>query len=171
LDQFWEETMRTLLAAGLITVSSVAFAQQPGIQIDHVWSRAAMAGRQGAVYLTITDTGQPDTLTGVTTPIAGTAELHQSFDDHGVMKMRPTASLPVEPGKTLTLAPGGYHIMLTDLKQPLKEGDSFPVTLSFAKAGQVTATAIVAKAGAAAMPGMDHGSMGNMPMQGGGKQP
>jgi copper(I)-binding protein len=82
--------------------------------------------------------------------------------------------LPVTPGKPLMLAPGGYHIMLMDLKQPLKEGDSFPVTLSFAKAGQVTATATVEKAGAAAMPGMDQGSMGGMgkmPMQGGGKQP
>ena len=80
-------------------------------------------------------------------------------------------SLPIEPGKPVTLAPGGYHIMLMDLQQPLKEGDKFPVTLSFAKAGQVTATATVEKAGAAAMPGMDHGGMGGMPMQGGAKQP
>ena len=67
----------------------------------------------------------------------------------------------------MTLAPGGYHIMLTGLKQPLKQGDSFPVTLSFAKAGQVTATATVAKAGRHHA-GMDHGSMsgmGTMPMQ------
>ena len=72
-----------------------------------------------------------------------------------------------------TLAPGGYHIMLSGLKQALKQGDSFPITLSFAKAGQVTATATVAKAGAT-MPNMDHGNvrgMGAMPMQGSGKQP
>jgi copper(I)-binding protein len=148
--------------------------QQSGIRIDHAWSRAALAGHEGVVYLTITATGAADTLSAVTTPVAATAGLHQSIDDHGVMKMRPVASLPIEPGKPVTLAPGGYHIMLTGLKQPLKEGDSFPVTLSFAKAGQVTATATVARAGATTMPGMDHagmGGMGNMPMQSGGKQP
>ncbi len=146
-------------------------AQQSGIRIDHAWSRAALAGHEGVVYLTITASGAADTLSAVTTPVAVTSGLHQSVDDHGVMKMRPVASLPIEPGKPVTLAPGSYHIMLTDLKQPLKEGDSFPVTLSFAKAGQVTATATVAKAGAAAMPGMDHGGMGSMKMPGGGKQP
>ena len=64
------------------------------------------------------------------------------------MKMRPVGPLPIEPGKPVTLAPGGYHIMLSGLKRSLKQGDSFPITLSFAKAGPVTATAdIVAKAG------------------------
>ena len=106
--------------------------------------------------------------------VAATAGLHETVSDSGVMKMRPVASLPITPGKPVTLGPGGYHIMLMDLKQPLKEGDSFPVTFSFAKAGQVTVTATVEKAGAAAMPGMGQGStggMGNMPMPGNGKQP
>ncbi len=166
--------MRTVLAALLIAMPLAAVAQPPGIQIDHVWSRAALAGHEGVVYLIITDTGPPDTLTGASTPVAAMAELHETRNDNGVMKMRAVASLPVTPGKKVTLAPGGYHIMLMDLKQPLKEGDSFPVTLSFAKAGQVTAMATVAKAGAAAMPGMDHGSMGGMgtmSMPSGGKQP
>ena len=168
--------MRRLLAVTMIAMALVGFshqsgAQQSGIQIDQVWSRAAMAGHDGAVYLTITDTGLPDTLTGVTTPVAAMAGLHQSTEDNGVTKMRPVASLPIEPGKPVTLAPGGYHIMLMDLKRPLKEGDSFPVTLSFAKAGQVTATATVTRAGAAAMPGMDHGGMGGMSMPGGMKSP
>ena len=165
--------MRWLFAAALIAIPLAASADEAGIQIGHVWSRAAMAGHEGVVYLTITDTGTPDTLTGVTTPVAAKAELHQSTDDHGVIKMRSVPALRIEPGKPVTLAPGGYHIMLTDLKQPLKQGDSFPVTLSFAKAGQVTATATVAKTGAAAS-AMDHGNMGgmgNMPMPGGGKQP
>ena len=166
--------MRRLLAVAMIVTPLVGFfqqscAQQAGIQVDHVWSRAALAGHEGAVYLTITDTGAPDTLTGVSTPVAAMAGLHRSTDDNGVMKMRPVASLPIEPGKPVTLAPGGYHIMLMDLKQPLKQGDSFPVTLIFAKAGQVTVTAAVAKAGAATMPGMDHGSMGDMPMSGSGQ--
>ena len=165
--------MRSILATILIVMPFAVFADGAGIQVDHVWSRAALAGHEGAVYLTITAGGAPDTLTGVTTPIAAEAALHQSIDDHGVMKMRPVASLPIESDKPVTLAPGGYHIMLSGLKQALKQGDSFPITLSFAKAGQVTATATVAKAGAT-MPSMDHGNMrgmGAMPMQGGGKQP
>ena len=86
------------------------------------------------------------------------------------MKMRPVAALPIEPGKPVMLAPGGYHIMLMGLKQALKQGDSFPVTLSFAKAGPLTASVTVEKAGAA-MPGTDHGNMSHMPMPGSGKQP
>jgi hypothetical protein len=146
--------MRPLLVAVLLAMPLAAFADEAGIHVDHVWSRAAMAGHEGAVYLTITDTGTPDTLTGVTTPVAATADLHETINDHGVMKMRPVASLTIEPGKPVTLAPGGYHIMLMGLKQALKQGESFPVTLNFAKAGQVTATAMVEKAGAAMqMPG------------------
>ena len=70
------------------------------------------------------------------------------------------ATLPVQPGKSVTLAPGGYHIMLTGLKQPLQQGDTFPLTLNFEKAGQVTATVTVQKAGGGVpmggtnMPGM-----------------
>ena len=65
--------MRTLLAAILIAMPFAAFADETGIQIDHVWARAAPAGHEGAVYLTITDGGAPDTLTGVTTPVAAEA--------------------------------------------------------------------------------------------------
>jgi periplasmic copper chaperone A len=137
---------RYLLAAFAgASLTTAARAEPSDIRIDHAWSRAAMAGREGVVYLTITDTGAPDALTGVTTPVAAEAALHRSFDDHGVMKMRPVGPLPIEPGKPITLAPGGYHIMLMGLNRALKQGDSFPVTLSFAKAGQVTVTAIVGK--------------------------
>jgi hypothetical protein len=153
--------MRSLLAATLILLPAVALADPASIQVDHAWSRAMPAGATGVVYLTITDTGAPDALTGVTSPVATKSELHETIDDHGVMKMRPIASLPVAPGKPVTLAPGGYHIMLTGLKHALVAGTSFPVTLTFAKAGKVETTASVEKAGAA-MPGMDHGSMGNM---------
>ncbi len=160
--------MRTLLVTILIAMPFVGLAEETAIQIDHVWARAASAGHEGAVYLTITDGGAPDTLTGVTTSVAAEAALHQSIDDHGVMKMRPVGPLPIEPGKPVTLAPGGYHIMLSGLKRSLKQGDSFPITLSFAKVGPVTAIATVVKAGAT-MSSTERGNMGGMPMPG--KQP
>ena len=148
------------LGTMLFAVLATALAQQNGIQIENAWSRAAMAGRTGVVYLTITDTGAPDRLTAASSPVASKADLHESFTDNGVAKMRDVTTLPVEPGKPLTLSPDGYHIMLTGLKQPLKQGDTFPVTLSFAKAGQVTATVTVQKAGGSM-------SMPGMPMHGG----
>ena len=146
-----------ILAAILAGVPFHGFAQQNGIRVDDAWSRAAPAGRIGVVYLTITDTGAPDRLTGVASPVAESAGLHESFDDHGMAKMRDVAALPVAPGRAVTLAPGGYHIMLTGLKQPLKQGDDFPITLVFEKAGPVNATVKVRNAGAA-MP-MGHDSM------------
>ena len=159
--------MRSLLVAMLTLLPAVALADPMGIQVDQVWSRAMPVGATGVVYLTVTDQGAPDMLTRVASPVAASAELHETIDDHGVMKMRPVGSLPIAPGKPLTLAPGGYHIMLMGLKQALVAGTSFPVTLTFAKAGTVTATATVQAAGAA-MPGMDHGSMGMNGMSMGG---
>jgi hypothetical protein len=157
-----------LLASLLLSMPLLAWAQptpadQNGITVTDAWSRAAMAGRTGVVYLTIADSGAPDRLTGVSTPVAATASLHETINDHGVMKMRPVAAVPVRQGEPLTLGPGGYHIMLEGLKALLQPGQTFPVTLNFAKAGPITATATVQQAGA----GMatDHGSMGRMTMQ------
>lgn len=162
--------MRALLVAILIAMPFAVFAGEAQIQIDHVWSRTAPTGHEGVVYMTITNKGASDTLTGVATPIAAEATLHQNINDHGMMKMRPVGSLTIEPGKPVTLAPGGYHIMLSALKQSLNQGDHFPVTLSFAKAGQVTTTASVVKGGPA-MSSMHGSGMGAMPMPGGKKQP
>ncbi len=113
--------------------------------------------------MTITDSGAPDRLVGVDTPVAEKAELHESVAEGGVMKMCPIASAPVEAGKPLVLKPGGYHVMLMGLRRSLKEGDEFPATVRFARAGAVGVTAHVAKAGATAPPGSaetghDHGA-------------
>jgi copper(I)-binding protein len=90
----------------------------------------------------------PDRLTGIDTPVAARAVLHESFADNGVMKMRPLDGLTITPGEPLILEPGGKHVMLMGLNRALQEGDSFPITLTFERAGAVTATAIVERAGA-----------------------
>jgi copper(I)-binding protein len=92
-----------VLGTMLFAVPATALAQQNGIQIENAWSRAAMAGRTGVVYLTITDTGAPDSLTAASSPVASKADLHESFTDNGVAKMRDVTTLPIEPGKPLTL--------------------------------------------------------------------
>lgn len=156
---------RSLLAAILLSsLASTGNAQsmpgsQQGIDVSNAWARAsAGAATTGAAYFTLTDNTSNDRLIGASTPVAGKAELHETRNENGVMQMRAVPALPLEPGKTLTLAPGGYHVMLMDLKQPLKVGDSFPLTLTFEKARPITVQVKVGAAGAAApMPGM-HGS-------------
>jgi periplasmic copper chaperone A len=159
---------RLALAVLLLAVPICGNARQNDITVENAWSRPAMAGRTGVVYLTITDTGAPDRLTGVSSPVAASADLHESFSEQGVAKMRRVAALPVEPGKPIALAPNGYHIMLTGLKRPLNQDDRFSVTLIFEKADPVTATVTVHKG--AGMP-MGHDATGGrnmhgMPMQG-----
>jgi copper(I)-binding protein len=139
---------------------TVAAADTSNIDIEHVWARPTMgAGTTGAAYFTLTSKA-PDHLTGVSTPIAATAQPHETINDNGVMKMRPVPSIALEPGKPVTFKPGGYHVMLMGLKAALKVGDSFPLTLTFEHASPITVTVKVEAAGGAAM---DHGSMPGMP--------
>ena len=146
--------------AGLLTVAMAGSAQAADIRIEDAWSRPALAGRTGVVYLTVKDAGAPDKLTGANTPIASLAQLHESFVDNGVAKMRAVPSLLVGPDKPVTLAPNGYHIMLMGLRQALQPGDTFPVTLTFANAGAVATTVTVRSPGSA----MSHSDMGGMNM-------
>ena len=137
------------LAAGL--AASPAFAQTAPV-IEQAWARATAANAQtAAAYLTLHGTGA-DALTGVSTPAAASAALHRSQTVDGVMEMRPVGTLPLQPGQEVKLAPGGLHIMLMGLTQPLKPGDHFPLTLNFTHAGAVTTTVTVGSAGAAGPP-------------------
>lgn len=144
------------LLCALVLAPGFALAQGDRIEIENAWSRTAMQGRTGVVYLTIVDRGAADRLTGVSSPVADKAELHQSFSEGGVSKMRPVEALTLEQGKPVVLAPNGSHIMLVGLKRPLNQGDAFPVTLTFAHAGQVTVQVAVQRPGAA-MPMHMHG--------------
>jgi len=101
-------------------------------------------GGTGAVYVTLSNTGsQPDALVSAATDAARTAELHEVLKEGGVMKMRPVKSIPVPAGGNVELKPGGYHIMLLDLKHDLKAGEKIPVTLKFEHGGEVRIEAAV----------------------------
>ncbi|WP_291842353.1 copper chaperone PCu(A)C [Bradyrhizobium sp.] len=127
--------------------------------ITQAWSRATPAGAKVAGgYLTIENKGKsPDRLVGGSGDSAGKVEIHEMAMNNGVMTMRSLdKGLAIEPGKTVKLAPGGYHLMLMDLKKPLKQGDKTPVTLEFEKAGKVSLSLDVQGVGAqapAAQPG------------------
>ena len=165
---------RILAIAVMILFAAPAWADSNGIKVDQVWARATPGNaKSGAIYLTVTNTGTTsDTLEGIaSTPAAEHADLHEMKMANNVMEMRPVKSLTIDPGKSVVLQPGGYHIMLTGLKGPLKEGQTVPLTLIFDHAGTQQVTASVAKVGAmhagemsgrGTAPGMSH-DMSSMP--------
>ena len=127
--------------------------------ITQAWSRQTPSGAKVAGgYLTIENKGAAaDRLVGGSGDIAGRVEIHEMAMDGGVMTMRPVEKgIVIDPGKTVKLAPGGHHLMLMDLKAPLKQGDRVPVTLQFEKAGQVNVSLDVQGVGAKAPAGGDH---------------
>ena len=143
-----------VLFAAFAAISSAATAAEaPEVTVDHAWARAsAGSATTGAAYVTLTAGARADELVGAATPVAAGAEVHQSFTENGVTKMRAVPSLALPAGKAVTFAPGGYHIMLTGLKQPLVAGQIFPLTLTFAHAAPVTVDVKVqALSGAAPM--------------------
>lgn len=133
-----------LLAASLSLVTSAAFACETvtagDLTIEHAWSKVTIgADRPGVFYVSISNAGAADdALVGISTPAAGMPMLHETVVKDGIASMPHAMSIPVPAGQSVQLAPGGFHGMLMGLTAALKEGDSFPVTLSFEKAGDVT---------------------------------
>ena len=156
--------VRAIAGAVLLSMLSLASVRAEDIKagdlvISQAWSRATPGGAKIAGgYLTIENKGATaDRLIGGSADIAGKVEVHEMAMNNGVMTMRPLdKGLAIEPGKTVKLAPGGYHLMVTDLKSPLKQGDKVPVTLEFEKAGKVKVSFDVQGVGAQAPAGADH---------------
>ncbi|WP_342788619.1 DUF1775 domain-containing protein [Rhabdaerophilum calidifontis] len=128
-----------------------------GLVISAPWTRATPAGAKVAGgFMTITNTGSaPDRLIGGSAEIAGIFEVHEMAMDGGVMKMRALAKgLEIKPGETVTLKPGGFHVMFLDLKRRLNQGDTVKGELVFEKAGKVAVEYRIDAMGAS---GADHG--------------
>jgi len=142
------------LLLALFTAPATAEEVKAGdLVITQAWSRATPGGAKIAGgYLTIENKGAaPDRLMGGTGDVAAKIEVHEMGTKDGVMTMRPLdKGLVIEPGKTVKLAPGGYHLMLMDLKGPLKQGDKVPLALEFEKAGKVNLSLDVQAVGAQA---------------------
>ena len=123
-------------AAALVTVNPApARAAAPAGQsqqlprVEGAWVRSAVAGQHGTgAFMKIT-APTPMQLVGVSTPIAGVAEVHEMKMEGDVMKMRAVPKLDLPAGRTVELKPGGYHLMLMELKQSLKAGSTVPITL------------------------------------------
>lgn len=153
------------LAAGLAV--GTAFAQQSAptasVTVSKPWARATPGGAKvGAAYLQLSAAANaPDKLFSAKSPVAGTVELHTHSQVDGVMKMRRVDDVAIAAGKKVTLQPGGLHIMMMDLKQPLKEGETIDLTLVFEKAGEVAVKVPVLKVGSAGPDGAKGGGGGH----------
>ncbi|MCC6914915.1 MAG: copper chaperone PCu(A)C [Rhodospirillaceae bacterium] len=154
--------MKALIFAVISTLSiaSPAFAE---VTVNDAWVRATPGSTKiTAAYATILNSGTADdVLTGIRTAIAGMAHLHSSTGKDGVMRMESIETLPVPAGKGVALTPGNYHVMIMDLKAPLKVGDEIPIIFTFENQGDVSVTAIVMPlnySGASSDSGADHHS-------------
>ncbi len=143
MSRKWQELRRAtrLVATAILLVGLAPSAYAGKVMVTHPWARPSIGtSANGVVYMTITAQGAPDELTGVSTPVADAATLHETSVQNGVSQMRMVDALPIAAGATATLTPGGFHLMLTGLHQKLMVGETFPLTLHFAQAGDVPVT-------------------------------
>lgn len=119
---------RALIAAAAMTLAAATLAQAP-LKVEGAWVRSSVPGQQGTGAFMKLTARQPMQIVGVSTPVAGTADLHEMKLEGDLMTMRPVVALDLPAGRTIELKPGGYHLMLQDLKQPLRPGTSVPLTL------------------------------------------
>jgi len=141
LVAFSMTVVRRALWVGLVSslglsaqAASTAKPATADVQVMAPWVRPAVKGQSGTggYMRLLSPTGT--TLVGFSSPVAGVAELHEMSMEGDVMRMRPVPSLPLPAGQAVELKPGSYHLMLMNLKQPLKVGEQVPLTLEF-KAG------------------------------------
>ena len=126
------------IAFAALTIAPLAAAQS--VQVANAWVRATAPGQTTAgAYVELTSP-TATALVAAGSPVAGRVELHSMTMDGGVMRMRALPRIALPAGQTVKLAPGGMHLMLLDVKQPLKPGDRVPLTLSLQPSGMSLTT-------------------------------
>ncbi|CAD5109799.1 copper chaperone PCu(A)C [Zestomonas carbonaria] len=142
--------IKTLLLAALLAQAGQLFAHEydaGDLHIEHPWSREMPpTAPTAAAYFAVQNKGaEADRLLGVDTPAAGKAELHEHVHAGEMMKMQQVQSVEIPAGGEARFAPGGYHVMLFDLEKQYRDGERFPMTLHFEKAGDVAVEVVVQK--------------------------
>lgn len=122
---------RTLFAVGLVLTAGFASAQPAAVTVEGAWARATVQGQRGTGAFMNLTAAQGTRLVGISTPVAGVAEVHEMKMDGDVMTMRAVPALDLPAGKTVQLKAGSFHLMLMDLKKPLTVGSTLPLTLVF----------------------------------------
>ena len=130
----------------LLFLAAPAWAQ---VSAEHPWTRATPPGAKvGAGFVTLKSAGAADRVIGATSPVAGRVEMHVTIREGEVMRMREVRTLEIPAGGTFELKPGGAHLMLVDLKRPLKQGGKVPLTLQLEKGGALALEMTVEEMGA-----------------------
>jgi hypothetical protein len=118
----------SFLGLVLALIAAPSLAQ---VAVSDAWVRGTVPGQKATGAFMSLKSPTDAALVSASSPVAGIVEIHEMSLEAGVMKMRAVPKLALPAGKAVDLKPGGYHVMLMDLKQPLKEGDTVPVTLAF----------------------------------------
>ncbi|TLP44781.1 copper chaperone PCu(A)C [Cohaesibacter sp. CAU 1516] len=157
-----------LLAATLILTAASAQAADwsvGSITVSDPFARAtAGKAKAGGGFLMITNKGEADRLVAAHADVSATTELHTHIHEGNVMKMRQVEAIDVPANGEVALQPGGFHVMFMGLNGPLKKGETFPLELTFEKAGKVTVDVSIASIGAKTAPDMDHSKMDHSEM-------
>ena len=134
-------TLRNHYLGALLALLVASSAAAQALKVQNAWVRATVQGQKATgAFMQITAPATT-TLVGVSTPVAGLAEIHEMKMDGDVMRMRPLSQgLELPAGTTVRLQPGGYHLMLMDLKVPLKKDSTIPLTLSLRDSKGVPST-------------------------------
>jgi periplasmic copper chaperone A len=155
--------MKRSVGYGVPAMLWLAFglAHAEGVEVTGAWARATLPGQKVAgVFMDIRSDAAAK-LVGVESPVAASAEVHEMRNEDMVMRMRKVGALDLPAGKEVKLAPGGYHVMLFELRQPLAPGDKVKLTLKVDRGGKredVDVVAVVKPSGSsgAAGAGGDH---------------
>jgi len=159
--------MKTAILAVLAALATAAPARadsqmhdmhKSDVRAVDAWARATPgAARAGAAFLTLTNQGaRTRRIVGAESDAAAKAELHIHIMDGTIMRMRKLDALDLPPGKSVTLKPGGHHVMLMGLRAPLKPGDRFGITLLLANGEKIPVSVAVMKLGAMGPGGQGH---------------
>ena len=131
----FSQTARALsLASSVTLLSMAALAQTAPVKVEGAWARAMVQGQQSTGAFMSLTAKEALALVGVSSPIAGVAEVHEMKMEGDIMKMRAMPVLDLPAGKKVDLKPGGFHVMLMDLKSPLVKDSTVPMTLLFKNA-------------------------------------
>jgi copper(I)-binding protein len=131
--------MKHLVIAALMALTSTAWAQST-VKVEDAWVRGTVAQQKATgAFMRLTPSANAR-LVEASSPVAGVTEIHEMAMEKDVMKMRRIPGLDLPAGRTTELKPGGYHVMLMDLKQPLQAGQNVPITLVFEDANKLRFT-------------------------------
>lgn len=120
-------TAALIVGCGLVSPHPVAAAEI--VKVESSWARSTVAGQKASGAFMQLTASRRALLVGAESPVAGLVEIHSMTMENGVMRMHAVPNIPLPPGQKVELRPGGYHVMLLDLKQTLKAGDEIPLTL------------------------------------------